>query len=294
MRLSFASSGFRSFINECGCPGDFLKQWCSATTGVITAGWCNQSPENCNQCSGSVCYESDQPQDPPVTEEHHCYIDQCGCPGSFTEFWCSEDTAKITSPWCGESEEHCGMCGGSFCSADLEVIPVGPTGECFISQCGCPGSFKQEWCTETVAKITSEFCTFDEDHCGNHCAGTYCPVFNSYDAGPEGWCSSELNVELEPTVSAEACWAQCAGEYPGTLVSIDWWPEDGGNYCYCQGACDCMSNSGSDEPGAITLIIDNTDKPAVCSVAQPAAAPTVVSTYQPNVPVTFDPNEVLP
>jgi len=87
--------------------------------------------------------------------------------------------------------------------------------------------------------------------------------FNSYDTGPEGWCLSDLNEELAPTTSAEACWAQCAGKYPDTLISIDWYPADGGE-CYCQDSCDCMVDVGNDEPGAITLIIKDMVKPEEC------------------------------
>merc|ERR1719198_1353743 len=130
--MSSESGAFSCYIDECGCPGSFLKTWCSSTTGLITSEWCNESPENCEHCTGSVCYAGEEPEEPETpSEDKECYINQCGCPGSFAETWCSENTAKITSPWCGESESNCAMCSGSYCVVD-ESTPPPPAGECFI------------------------------------------------------------------------------------------------------------------------------------------------------------------
>jgi len=174
---------FDCYIDECGCPGAFLKDWCSADTAMITAPWCGESASNCETCTGTACYEhSHLPVSTTpavVSEPKECYINQCGCPGSFLYSWCSEHSAKITSPWCNESEDHCGMCSGSYCADNNDSTPPtpppAPTGECFISQCGCPGNFAQEWCTEASAKITSPWCNDNDSNCGT-CSGTYCPI----------------------------------------------------------------------------------------------------------------------
>ena len=164
---------FACYISDCGCPGAFAETWCSSDSALITADWCNLEEANCaGSCNGNICYPDTSPTPAPVAME--CYISQCGCPDAFAHSWCSEATAMITSPWCEESAAHCeGHCSGSFCEAGLEVVPVVPLGECYISQCGCPGSFTQTWCEETNAKITSPWCGENADNCGS-CSGTYC------------------------------------------------------------------------------------------------------------------------
>jgi len=44
---------------------------------------------------------------------------------------------------------------------------------CYISQCGCP-PFAHTWCDENNHKITSSFCTTNQDTCENYCGGTHC------------------------------------------------------------------------------------------------------------------------
>jgi hypothetical protein len=169
---------FMCYLSDCGCPGSFMETWCSKDSALITAGWCNMEEANCEgSCGGTACYPDMTPTAAPV--EMECFISQCGCPDAFAHSWCSEATAKITSEWCAASESNCaGHCSGSYCEAGLvpaDVEVVAPLSDCYISQCGCPGSFLQTWCMEANAKVTSPWCGENEGNCGS-CGGTYCLI----------------------------------------------------------------------------------------------------------------------
>jgi len=181
--MSYQMGGdFHCYINECGCPGSFAETWCSASTAMITASWCNEAEANCAVCQGSVCYDNDT--DDSSSEGNECFIGNCGCPGSYLEGWCSLETAVIHSDWCKESKSNCeGHCSGKYCDISDYEEPE-PTGTCVLSQCGCEyadsaarrltdSSSDNSWCTVEIAHITSVWCNANSDNCG-HCNGVYC------------------------------------------------------------------------------------------------------------------------
>lgn len=113
-----------------------------------------------------------------------CYISSCGCPGSFLETWCDERYHTIEAQYCNEAESNCeNSCGGAACylyksgSEDDDDAPSedddASSGECYISQCGCPESYAESWCSEENAKISDDWCAASESNCMN-CNGQYC------------------------------------------------------------------------------------------------------------------------
>jgi len=54
---------------------------------------------------------NNQPQEAP-----RCFINQCGCPGSFKEAWCNEDINEIKGDWCPASQSQCEQCSGTWCT----------------------------------------------------------------------------------------------------------------------------------------------------------------------------------
>ncbi|KRX04108.1 Glycoside hydrolase, superfamily [Pseudocohnilembus persalinus] len=57
-------------------------------------------------------------------------------------------------------------------------------GLCYISQCGCPGNFQLDWCSEN-SKPPSSFCQAGQRQCEG-CDGAWCPGADSGDQGDNG------------------------------------------------------------------------------------------------------------
>ena len=45
-----------------------------------------------------------------------CFIQECGCPGSFKQTWCDDENVMVDDIWCSDSEENCKQCDGVMCS----------------------------------------------------------------------------------------------------------------------------------------------------------------------------------
>jgi len=112
------------YNSACGCPGSFAQPWCTEDNAMINSEWCSASAANCASCNGDFCggstVEEPAPTPAPVEIEGGCYISGCGCPGSFFASWCTETNSAMRSDWCNESEENCGRCSGTFCTAALD------------------------------------------------------------------------------------------------------------------------------------------------------------------------------
>jgi len=50
-----AVSAYSCFIGQCGCPGEFLKTWCTVENHIIDSAWCNENADNCASCNGAYC-----------------------------------------------------------------------------------------------------------------------------------------------------------------------------------------------------------------------------------------------
>jgi len=138
-------------------------------------------------CLGIASTEATYSMSYANSGDFHCYINECGCPGSFAKDWCSESTAMITASWCNEAEANCAVCQGSVCySSDTDDSTDGY--ECFIGNCGCPGSYLQGWCSLENAMIQSDWCGASRANCENHCAGSYCDISDYEEPEPTGTC----------------------------------------------------------------------------------------------------------
>lgn len=64
----------------------------------------------------------------------------------------------------------------------MEASPPSSPHLCFISDCGCPDSFKKFWCRgeydTNVSEVTidAESCNADETNCEKDCNGKWCPI----------------------------------------------------------------------------------------------------------------------
>jgi hypothetical protein len=107
-----------------------------------------------------------------------CYNYNCGCPGSFKENWCTESNSYVSSSWCQESSSNCqNNCGGAWCAeAEEDDTPLEGCveGGCYISECGCPGSYLQTWCESSTTLVQSDWCQEQENRCTTNCGGTWC------------------------------------------------------------------------------------------------------------------------
>ena len=65
----------------------------------------------------------------------------------------------------------CGLVSAVAASATAE----GPSYECRISHCGCPGAYTQAWCSDSNSLISSEWCGKSKTNCEDNCHGSYCP-----------------------------------------------------------------------------------------------------------------------
>jgi hypothetical protein len=65
-----------------------------------------------------------------------------------------------------------------------------------------------------------------------------------------GWCSSDLDQELEGAYSAEECWNLCTSEFGEDIQAIDFYYSD--NSCYCQNDCPCLSDVGDEDQVLMT------------------------------------------
>jgi len=120
-------------------------------------------------------YDPASPIKPPVSvcppPPSKCYINECGCPGSFKQAWCDATHHRIASSWCEKTSDNCeGACNGQWCSS---VPPPPPPAKCYISECGCPGSFKKTWCSETQHRMQG-WCEETQDRCEKNCNGNWC------------------------------------------------------------------------------------------------------------------------
>jgi len=80
------------------CPAGTFSSNAGATSCATCAAG-TTSTAGSSACSGS----------------NTCYINECGCPSAFKQFWCNANVAKMQSDWCQASSSNCGICGGSFC-----------------------------------------------------------------------------------------------------------------------------------------------------------------------------------
>jgi len=76
-----------------------------------------------------------------------CFILQCGCPDSFKESWCNEQSHQLTDTFCGANQQNCETCAGIFCPFD------GPGGPTSTST------------TTTTTTTTSSSCGYIPDTC---------------------------------------------------------------------------------------------------------------------------------
>merc|ERR1719450_1978576 len=89
-------------------------------------------------------------------------------------------------------------------STDAPVVstdaPVTGDGACFISQCGCPDSFKESWCTVESHEMQDTFCGQNQQNCET-CNGAWCPYDGPGDSltTPTPIQSSEETTAPPPT-----------------------------------------------------------------------------------------------
>ncbi|KRX07530.1 hypothetical protein PPERSA_11079 [Pseudocohnilembus persalinus] len=164
------------YIEQCGCPGEFKLDYCSSQN-VLPQGFCQESEVNCGNCAGVWCGGQDNNTDDQTDNNESsenqeeedgqgvCYISQCGCPGKFKLDYCSENIHMLPAGYCQESKNNCvNNCDGAWCNQSSKRVLTSQNGRCFIGQCGCPGNYYLDWCSEEN-QLTSSYCTESSENC---------------------------------------------------------------------------------------------------------------------------------
>lgn len=101
-----------------------------------------------------------------------CFNSQCGCPqGGYDATWCTDANAVLLNPYCLESEQNCGDCGGIWCDSDPDapIDPIIPacTNCCTGGQILAPG-------TETLVSYPDiDYGNFQSVTCPNGFNGNF-------------------------------------------------------------------------------------------------------------------------
>ncbi|KRX10979.1 hypothetical protein PPERSA_12103 [Pseudocohnilembus persalinus] len=198
------------YIDVCGCPDNWLNSWCDLEEAQFESEWCQENNLRCEQCGGYWCegeqlveaefdgenqnnqdqdqnnqdnQDQDQDQEEAEGEENYsesgvCYIDVCGCPSDFLNDWCDVETAQFGSSWCQANSKNCEECLGYWCEGD-DLVEDEKEEEhlCYISECGCPGNFQQDWCEASYNYLPNGYCQETEGKC-LECQGVWCAVAN--------------------------------------------------------------------------------------------------------------------
>jgi len=161
------------YIMECGCPGSYRQPWCSNVKDDGTGNLrsyvgnpdCHAMGEGmCNTCHGVWCPGSSTasaPESENVTEP----VTEPAVP--------LDDVASSGRRRRKDDDDD---------DDDDEKVPiVNPT--CYIMECGCPGSYRQPWCSNVKDDGTGNLRSYvgnpdchamGEGMC-NTCHGVWCP-----------------------------------------------------------------------------------------------------------------------
>ncbi|KRX00884.1 P-loop containing nucleoside triphosphate hydrolase [Pseudocohnilembus persalinus] len=194
------------YIDVCGCPNNWLQSWCGLEEAKFESEWCQQNNFRCDECGGYWCSgdqliegekppaeeendqdkndqdqdqdqegEGEENQDQDQEPEGLCYIDVCACPAEFLNEWCDVESAKFAADWCQANQDQCERCKGYWCVGDDLVEDDKEEDEyCYISECGCPGNFQQDWCKKDANLLPGGYCQDNEGNCQD-CSGVWCP-----------------------------------------------------------------------------------------------------------------------
>lgn len=191
-------------------------------------------------------------------------------PGIYTFQWnwlFNRDVDRYTTCW----EAFIDAAPTTTSSAPQSSIPEATTSSpettfgivgstCYNPQCGCPsGGYSQNWCTDSTAVLTNEYCLQSQEKCERDCNGVWCTLNAPID--PNAPCTSDSLVQdretnhfiascNDPTPIGETCLINHDQGYSNGEVRCI-----GGTWRYTPAVCDnCCQGGQILAPGSDTLV----------------------------------------
>ena len=265
------AAAVRAYDGQGGCNGDYFF--------FEYAGYCNCPTDGCglgyeNDAAGSDGqlymffdndYAVDDWYDGDCKVRAYCSVG-CECDGSIT---CDmHDGSGVAC--CGDDGGYCGEEWGvtgwvDICSC-TDFFRVSPG--CSIDVATGSDGSGDVYTYDASVLVCGYDCDWDGDGGYDGSANTpgcdavrsirVYPTSYSYAYGiaqGDGWCHGGSDEYIGDFGSAVECFEACGDEYGGDLLAIDWWSEDGSAYgrCYCQDACECMSDVGDSACHLVTV-----------------------------------------